>query len=63
MNNTPTSILNKAAGLLTVERGTNPEYDRALVDLCCDLLGLGTDEYRGEVEAALYALQALNLPS
>lgn len=35
-------LLRCAAGLLS-EDGENPEYDRAITELTCEMLGLNTD--------------------
>lgn len=38
-------VLNAASDLVS-EEGENPEYDRALVEMSCRMLGLSTDENR-----------------
>jgi hypothetical protein len=49
---TPHDILTAAADLLSVD-GENPEYDRALVELSCALLGMGTDDHRESISLIL----------
>jgi hypothetical protein len=45
------STLRNIAGLMS-EHGENPEYDRACVEIACDLLGMAHDD-RDAVEALL----------
>lgn len=46
------SIIAAAAGLRSDE-GENTEYDRALVELTCELLGLPIDKFRDLVQMAV----------
>lgn len=43
----------EAADDLRSEDGENPEYDRALVEMCCRMLNLSTDEHRHTIMALL----------
>jgi hypothetical protein len=49
-------VLDEAASLLTEPGDNNPEYDRALVELTCQVLGLSTDE-REPIERLLRTRQ------
>ena len=50
----PADVLNVASGLLS-ESGENAEYDRAIAEMTCDLLKIGTDS-KGAVLALLRLL-------
>jgi hypothetical protein len=50
-------VLDEAASLLTEPGDNNPEYDRALVELTCQVLGLSTDESREPIERLLRTRQ------
>lgn len=43
-------ILAIAHGLISEESAPNPQYDRALVEMTCALLGWPIDDNRGVVE-------------
>ena len=49
------NLLQEAADLLS-DSGENEEYDRAIVELSCRILGVSTD-YRDAVHAYLRALR------
>jgi hypothetical protein len=51
MTITLTELLDIASGLKS-EDGENPEYDRALVEVCCNAAGMSTDS-RDIMERAL----------
>jgi hypothetical protein len=42
---------------LMTDDGSNPEYDRACIEIACDLLGVPMDS-RGEVESILRAVRS-----
>lgn len=56
--NNPQFLLVTAADLLS-EHGENPEYDRAIVELTCRLLGHPDDEWKDDVRTTLRALNPI----
>lgn len=56
MSLTTANVSACAADLLTDPGDSNPEYDRAIVELTCSLLGIPTDE-RDFVLTHLHALK------